>query len=548
MSIYKLAYFLSCLGTLLLVACCYNETALSFETRWNTRHEAYSHGYLLLLVCIAMGVRKWRLLAALPKQPYWPALLPLIVLSLLWLMGRIANVLIIQQAALPAIIFFTLKALLGCPTARHLRFSFALFYAAVPVWDMFNPWLQLLTVKVCTLGLRFMGIPAFIESTQITIPTGTFQVAGGCSGLNYLLMIGIIAAVYGHLYYNRVRYKILLLCVALFFGLLCNWIRVFSLVIAGYTSEMQSPLINDHEMLGWFVFALCLIPFLFIALRIETLQSERYPSPGKTRPQRIVTASWTLAAAAISLAANIGPLWLTTAITPGSVASIAQALVQQQTTLVPFAGKPEWQPCYLNSDEYTILHEPRVNPPMQIHLVTYLTQEQGKELVQWDNTIVNEERWQLLSEHSVEDGEGNSLRLASIQSKTSANQQRAEVLYWFAIGDHFTSSDLAAKFYQVLAFLKSQKSASLLAIFYKCTTQDCGPARSQALESVTVLKRNYLKARHTAKKQGAYSSPRALWRRTAPNAFDSMNWPCSPSTSSITTRPVSTPSHPSNGN
>lgn len=485
-------YAITCIISLLLLAWCYYPTAATFDARWSQPHQAYSHGYAVLAVCIALAIRQWPNLAAAHKSPYWPAFIPLLGLSLLWLAARVANVLVVQQLALPAIVFMTLLGLLGKSVARHLRFPFALFYAVVPVWDALNPLLQTLTVKVCTIGLKLLGIPAYIEATQISIPSGTLQVAGGCSGLNYLLMISIISAVYAHLYYHSKLHKITLMLVAVAFGLVCNWIRVFSLVVIGYVTKMQSPLMAEHEVMGWIIFAICLVPFLYIALHIETTRvaSDRAKlTDAAPAVQGLPNASWRRAIA-VGLAAVIGPLWYLAVSGPSDSGGFALALSESQPALTSPITEPQWRPAFVNADEYAVFNDVRTAPPTELHVVTYLTQEQGKELVQWDNRIADEQSWRLISEETITDERGAQFRKAAIQG----TGRRAEVLYWYAIGDRFTASDSRAKILQVVSFLKGREEASLLAIFYLCPAGSCEYARTESTKAAVAIKKDYLAA------------------------------------------------------
>ncbi len=487
----RLLYALACAFSLLLLAWCYYPTAIPLYERWNQPNEPYSHGLVVLGVCLALAARQWQALAAIPKAPYWPAVIPLLALTLLWLSARIANVQVVQQLALPAIAFFTLMGLLGRATARQLRFPFAVFYAVVPVWDALNPLLQLLTVKVCTIGLKLLGIPAYIESTQISIPAGTLHVAGGCSGLNYLLMMGFVSAVYAHLYYRSMRHKILLMLIAAAFGLLCNWIRVFCLVMIGHVTQMQSPLMTDHDALGWVIFAICLVPFLYIALQIEARSSAQDSTaasdevPATQRLER----PW-LPAIATGAVAVIGPLWYLAVSTNAASDSLALALARHQPALTTAVSSTSWQPAFVKADEYTVFKDIRTTPATELHVVTYLSQEQGKELVGWGNRIADEGSWKLASDRTIADASGTDYRLAVIQG---AGRQ-AEVLYWYAVGDRFTASDSWAKIYQVAAFLHGRQDASLLAIFYPCPTADCEPARMQAMAAAASIKEDYRKA------------------------------------------------------
>lgn len=482
MSSTKTAYVLCGLTALVVLLWAFHSTAFSFDTRWNTRHEAYSHGYFLLLICLALILRQVPELRQTTRQPYWPAVIPLAALSMLWLFGAVTHVLALQQLALPAIIWCLLTALFGLETGKRLRFPFLLFYAAVPIWDVFNTPLQLLTVKVCTWGLELVGIPAFIEETQITIPGGTFKVAGGCSGLNYLLMIGTVAAVYAHLYYRQFWHKFLLLGFAVAFGLLSNWIRVFSLVIVGHVSDMQSPMLGDHETLGWIAFTACLVPFFYVATLIEARDKILKPVPASPQPELPIRKAWFAFIAATLLVSLSGPLWFASANIHTQARDFDKAL-SSQSALFSYRKSPAWEPQFRNADGHLILQLPG-NSAIQVHIVSYDSQDQGKELIQWGNNLTDGLEWQTSKINSME---GIPINKASIKSTIT----RAEVIYWYAVGVYFTNSPLKAKWYQFLSFLQGRQDAALLAIFYPCPGDYCSSTRDKAIAQIPQVNRLY---------------------------------------------------------
>lgn len=492
MPISQIAYSISSIAALIALLYVYIPTAASFDVRWATQHQAYSHGYPLLGLCIVLCLRQFPGIWRLAKAPYWPAILPLLAFSLMWLFGRATHVLVLQQLALPALLLFLLTAVYGPNVGHRLRFPFLLFYAAVPIWDSFNNILQQLTVYVCTLALKIIGIPVLIESTHITIPAGTFEVAGGCSGLNYLLMIGTVAAVYGHLYYRVFWHKILLVACAVGIGLLCNWIRVFSLVIIGRASEMQSPLLADHEMFGWMTFLLCLLPFLYIAVHIEAKDKIRPPVSVPPSIGTPAKASWFMLALFAGLAANLGPIWYASIHLPQAEARLADVFGREQSILIEYALKPDWRAQYRGVDDYLILQFTGKPTGLRVHVASYYSQHQGKELVQWRNALVDGKRWKLKSESVIENTAGEQLNLARLRSNT----REAEIVYWYAVGEHFTRSPEKAKWFQFLTFLQERSDASLLAIYYNCPLGECDAARSEALTRVAMVNQLYTDAMH----------------------------------------------------
>ncbi|MCO1337272.1 archaeosortase/exosortase family protein, partial [Microbulbifer sp. OS29] len=63
------------------------------------RSETYAHGMLIPLISLWLIIRKRSQLTRLEMGPDWTALIPLLGLCLVWLLGRAADVLAVEQMA-----------------------------------------------------------------------------------------------------------------------------------------------------------------------------------------------------------------------------------------------------------------------------------------------------------------------------------------------------------------------------------------------------------------------------------------------------------------
>jgi len=59
-------------------------------------------------------------------------------------------------------------------------------------------------------------------------------------------------------------------------ALVANWLRVAGIVWIGYLTEMQSEMIQDHYMYGWFVFAIFLIPIFWFDQKLHYANVDRH--------------------------------------------------------------------------------------------------------------------------------------------------------------------------------------------------------------------------------------------------------------------------------
>jgi exosortase A len=225
----------------------------------------YQHGYLVLALCAVLVVREIRRfpLYADAGSPWGLACLALAAAGVI--AGQAASVELLSALLLPVLALGAVWALSGRGQAGRLLGPFGYFYFAVPVWDALNSTLQSLTVIAVSAGLRTVKVPAFINGNFIHLPAGTFEVAGGCSGLHYVVVGAALAALLGLLDHERWRTRALLVVVALVLAVVANWLRVFVIVAAGHLTDMQHYLVTeDHYYFGWALFVVVLSPLFYL--------------------------------------------------------------------------------------------------------------------------------------------------------------------------------------------------------------------------------------------------------------------------------------------
>ncbi|MFT5756267.1 MAG: exosortase A [Alteromonadaceae bacterium] len=145
----------------------------------------------------------------------------------------------------------------------RVAFPAAFLIFILPFWGVLVPLLQNLSVIAVTYIMSFTGIPTYVEAQTITIPAGVFEIAGGCSGLRYLLVSLAISSMFIFLYINNMKKAAIFFIVSILGALITNWIRITLLIIIGEYTDMQSSLMADHNMFGWYLY----IPFMFMLFK-----------------------------------------------------------------------------------------------------------------------------------------------------------------------------------------------------------------------------------------------------------------------------------------
>ena len=242
---------------------------LSLGELWSdTTGDTYTSGFLIAAVSLWLLWRQRAQLvpSPLPARQCLAALALLAGAALIWQFALRAGIQVVYLTLLPFLWWLCVALVCGRRAARATAFPLGFLIFALPIWDYLIPLLQWLTVHVVRLALRVTGVPSYFKGEYVQIPAGIFQIQGGCSGLHYFIVGLAIAVLLGELRRDDWRVRLQLILVGGALAILSNWIRVFSIILAGHLSHMQSYLVRvSHYSYGWFVFLATLILFFFYA-------------------------------------------------------------------------------------------------------------------------------------------------------------------------------------------------------------------------------------------------------------------------------------------
>lgn len=273
-------------GLWIAVAAFYWPSTQALNALWTepTQQEAFTHGYLILFVSLWLTWRERRRLAETPIRPHSLALVPLLLLSILWLWSWRAALQEVHMMLVPLILLAALLAALGPRAVRLLAFPIGYLYFALPFWGDGNFILQSLSARMTGVLLWITGLPGFMHGNFIELPAGTIRIAGGCSGLHSFIVGLALAALYGKLFDLPLRRRISALAVMGCMALVVNWLRILIVTCVAYATDMGSSLVRNHYWLGWWMFAAAFAGFLW--------WMERNPLPRTTESARenLITA------------------------------------------------------------------------------------------------------------------------------------------------------------------------------------------------------------------------------------------------------------------
>lgn len=460
-------------------------TTDSLLEEWrNTATLTYTHGYLIAAICAWLLFRERKALAAIEPRPEYRAALAIAFASVAWLVAYRAGLQLIHQVLMPAIAWLAVWAALGATAAQRCAFAIGFLYFAIPLWSQGNSLLQDATVFAVRMMFGLTSIPVHFVDNVVHIPAGVFEIVGGCSGLHFFIVALALAALYGELNRDPLKVRLFLVALAAVIAMVSNWIRVFTIIVAGHLTDMQHFLIQvDHYYFGWFVFAIAMVLFFAIARRLPLAASPESGAQTASAPSRVK-----LSGVAAALAAMIvGPVWSFLAAASDASSAPAALPVDPGDWRGPFSASSRWQPYYPGADAEQRAEYRREANAVTVYVATYARQRQGKELIGYDNSILGKSSDTVASAASLPDLVIKELEVSEPGSATSL------VWYQYTIGSRALARDITAQLYYGAASLVSSPVSRIVAMRAECAS-DCAQARAALTDLLQELSKHRIEA------------------------------------------------------
>lgn len=453
---------------------------LSYVARVWLDDGTYSHGLLLLAVSVWLIYRDRRHHHWPQARPWWPGLAAVALIMMLYLVALLAAVEVLQRLLVLPLYLAVAATALGPAPTRRLLFPVLLLLLALPVWGLMIPSLQGLAVAVVSFLLDAWSIPARIEGNLISIPEGRFEVAQGCSGLRYLLVAATFALLWGHLYLKNRWHTLAFLAAALLGALLINWARIFLLVLIGRATDMQHPMMEDHNNLGWYVFAVALLPLIWWGRRLPHKDKETRNTA--TPPTTTATTTGNTAPALAAALILLLPL-LAKEDAPSSRPLTFHPPIADESWRLQRPDSPHWAPQYQGLDKRWHLQYRQGQQSYRLYLGWYNRQHDGAELYMYGNRLVPE-GWR---EQGVVAGCPDQAECRII----GRDDDRHVVVRWHIVNQRPVGSRLLGKWHQLLALVRDAPGAAVLGLETRCLT-DCEESLQWLLSASDAVRRDTL--------------------------------------------------------
>jgi len=231
---------------------------------WASVRGYHAHGILMLLLVIHLLWLAKEELAQLQFQSIRSSsMLWLVACSVFWLLAWGLDYLPGEIAGFFAVWLFGICLMFGWRGVVSIGPRLGILAFSIPMWYSLTSTLQSISTFAVKQLLQIAGVTAYVEGNFVHIPTGVVEIAGGCSGISFLLaslsFVSYIAVS------ERMNWRggTLYLIVAVLLSLVANWVRIFIIILCGYFYDLNHPLVGEHVLFGWVLFGVLFAPFVY---------------------------------------------------------------------------------------------------------------------------------------------------------------------------------------------------------------------------------------------------------------------------------------------
>lgn len=456
----------------------YWDTAAGMVDIWS-RSDTFAHGYLILPISLWLIWQRRAELAQIHPTSGLLAL-PLIVGDVaVWFIADIADINLIRQLAFVGLLPLTVWAVLGWRVVRHMIFPLAFLFLGVPMGEILIPSMMEFTARFIVASVELAGIPVYSEGLVFYLPSGTWSVVKGCSGVRYLIASVTLGVLYAYLTYQSFWKRAVFTVISAIVPIIANGIRGFIIVYLGHISDMKLAAGVDHLLYGWVFFGLVMFLLFWLgSYWQEPAPKQEVLAAEKKSYQGIASLTpWISAGLAVMLVAS-GPF-------------LSQYLLQQGSAVEQLSFKApeekngwrrvephmtEWEPMYQNEDTRLNVTYEKDGQRVGITLVYYGGINPAGELVNILNTLIVEKHpvWRklwfetrpvALSEETV----------VVDQSRLESGRQRLLVWNWYWINGNNLNNDIMAKVQELKAQLLGRPKGGGVVLMYSDYDERTGP-------------------------------------------------------------------------
>lgn len=435
----------------------YWSTLLSMISIW-WRSDTFAHGFFILPISLFLIWRKRSEIGRITMRIDFRALAALVAFGFLWMLADTVDVLVVKQYAFVAMIPAIVWLIAGWPMLKSLAFPLAYLLLAVPVGEGLILPMMKMTAAFTVHAVQLSGVPVYWEGFYLTLPSGSWNIVEGCSGVRYLIASVTVGILYAYLTYRSLWRRIAFVSLSIAFPVVANWLRAYMIVMIGHVSEMKLATGVDHLIYGWVFFGIVMMILFWLGSfwRENTTVPD---SPDGARSQSTMPSSDSMRIATVGLVAGllVLGLWplLGAHLTRAGVerASFELTAPRAQSGWRPLSHPlTDWKPQYVNATSELESAYASGRDAVGMYLAYYSGVDQGAELVNSQNVMVQQKHpvWREPYQRAVSATiSGRSVEV--VESELESSAQAFLIWHWYWVAGQHTANPYEAKMREAIA-------------------------------------------------------------------------------------------------
>jgi exosortase A len=475
----------------------YWRTTYSMVAIWE-RSETFAHGFVVIPIFLYLLWRGRDHLATIEPKPFLPALLGVVAMGAVWLVGDRLSIVGAKQLAMMAMIPLAVWTVLGTQALKVLLFPLAFLFFAVPLGEFLVPPLMNWTADFTTVAIQASGVPVFREGNLLTIPSGQWSIVEACSGVRYLIASFMVGCLFAYLSYRSPIRRAAFVAASLVVPIIANWLRAYMIVMLGHLSNNRLAVGADHLIYGWVFFGVVMLLLFWIGIKWrEDDRPQHAPVqavPAGTRPVWNRRSTWMSLAGALMLTA----LWPLLALQHVSGRGNERALdriADRAGWTATSKGFSNWRPDVVGATAELAQAFENRSAPVGLFIAFFSDSSPESKAITSTNQLVrtSNRQWAQVSADAIAttivDGRPFNARATVI----ARGRERLAVWQWYWVDGHLTTSEYAARIYEVLAVIRGHGDPVAWIVVFTPTDSDEQQVRA-TLQSFTDTMRDPIDA------------------------------------------------------
>jgi exosortase len=227
-------------------------------------NDYYSHGFLVPLVS---GLFVWTKREYLKiREPSIIGIILLVLGALLYALSFFWQIRVLGGLSLLVVITALVFSIFGVRVARIMLFPlvFLVFMIPAPFIEDIAYRLQEISVLSSSWLLGALGLPITSTGPEIYLKNTTFTIGLPCSGINTLIALLALAAVYVYILTGPIYRRVSLFVLAFPIAIVANILRITSIIAVAYYSNIETATGWYHTLSSPLFFVIAFLALVLI--------------------------------------------------------------------------------------------------------------------------------------------------------------------------------------------------------------------------------------------------------------------------------------------